>query len=84
MPFSYPRINDILNRIERNEIALPDMQREYVWIQTRSKIKDLAESLYRGYPIGIVIWWEMPSEEILPSTVIADLGADPGREPRPS
>nr|WP_244500113.1 DUF262 domain-containing protein [Methyloceanibacter superfactus] len=32
------------------------MQRRYVWRSTR--VRDLLDSLYRGYPSGAILLWE--------------------------
>jgi len=42
--------------IERGELRLPEMQRQYVWRSTR--VRDLLDSLYRGYPSGAILLWE--------------------------
>jgi len=42
--------------VERGELRLPEMQREYVWTATR--VRDLLDSLYRGYPSGVILAWE--------------------------
>lgn len=42
--------------IERGELRLPEMQRRYVWRSTR--VRDLMDSLYRGYPSGAILLWE--------------------------
>ncbi len=42
--------------IERGELRLPEMQRRYVWRSTR--VRDLLDSLYRGYPSGAILLWE--------------------------
>ncbi len=42
--------------IERGELRLPEMQRRYVWKSTR--VRDLLDSLYRGYPSGAILLWE--------------------------
>ena len=43
-------IEDILNWIETERIAIPEIQRPFVWDST--KVRDLIDSLYLGYPIG--------------------------------
>ena len=48
--------------IERGELRLPEMQRRYIWRSTR--VRDLLDSLYRGYPSGAILLWE--SEEDVP------------------
>jgi hypothetical protein len=37
------------------EIGLPDIQRPFVWPNT--KVRDLFDSMYRGYPIGYLLFW---------------------------
>lgn len=46
------KIHELVAKIERGDIRLPEMQRQYVWHQTR--VRDLLDSLYRGYLPGIV------------------------------
>jgi hypothetical protein len=42
--------------VERGELRLPEMQRQYVWRSTR--VRDLLDSIYRGYPSGTILLWE--------------------------
>src|SRR4051794_39684614 len=42
--------------IQRGELRLPEMQRRYVWRAPR--VRDLLDSLYRGYPSGAILLWE--------------------------
>ena len=42
--------------VARGELRLPEMQRRYVWTGTR--VRDLLDSLYRGYPSGTILVWE--------------------------
>jgi hypothetical protein len=42
--------------IQRGELRLPEMQRRYVWQGPR--VRDLLDSLYRGYPSGAILIWE--------------------------
>ena len=49
-------ILELVTKIERGAIRLPEMQRQYVWQQTR--VRDLLDSLYRGYPSGTILTWE--------------------------
>ncbi len=46
----------LVQMIERGELKLPEMQRGYVWRGTR--VRDLLDSLYRGYPSGNILVWE--------------------------
>jgi hypothetical protein len=50
------KVYELVAKMERSEIRLPEMQRHYVWQQTR--VRDLLDSLYRGYPSGTILTWE--------------------------
>ncbi|MGO3152875.1 MAG: GmrSD restriction endonuclease domain-containing protein [Galactobacter sp.] len=39
-------------------IQLPDLQRPFVWPST--KVRDLFDSMYRGYPVGALMFWDVP------------------------
>ena len=54
-------VEELVGMIERGELRLPEMQRRYVWRSTR--VRDLLDSLYRGYPSGAILLWET-SEEV--------------------
>lgn len=49
-------VEELVNRIEAGQLRLPEMQRRYVWKKTR--VRDLLDSLYRGYPSGAILLWE--------------------------
>jgi len=53
-------VNQLVVNIEKGYIQKPEMQREYVWKATR--VRDLLDSLYRGYPSGTILLWETDSE----------------------
>ncbi len=48
---------------------LPDIQREYVWLQNADgkKIEQLFDSILRGYPIGSFLFWKLQKEDIAKS-----------------
>ena len=50
------KIKELVGKVDRGEIRLPEMQRQYVW--RASQVRDLLDSLYRGYPAGTVLTWE--------------------------
>lgn len=50
------KVRDLVDLVQRGELRLPEMQREYVWRATR--VRDLLDSLYRGYPSGVILAWE--------------------------
>ena len=49
-------IISLLEQIERDEIVLPAIQRDFVW--SEEKIEKLLDSIMREYPIGIILLWE--------------------------
>lgn len=51
----YP-VGKLLEDIAMGEIGLPDIQRPFVW--DRVRVRDLFDSMYRGYPIGTLLFWE--------------------------
>jgi hypothetical protein len=51
-------IGKLIDDIEIGDIALPDIQRPFVWFKKISKVRDLFDSIYRGYPIGYLLFWE--------------------------
>jgi len=55
-------VEEFVGMIERGELRLPEMQRRYVWRSTR--VRDLLDSLYRGYPSGAILLWE--TDEAVP------------------
>lgn len=54
------KVSTLVDMIESGELQLPEMQREYVWTQV--KVRDLLDSLYRGYPSGIILAWKAPHD----------------------
>ena len=54
------RVEELVAMIQRGELRLPEMQRKYVWKSTR--VRDLFDSLYRGYPSGSILVWETDEE----------------------
>jgi hypothetical protein len=52
-------IETLLAWVNSGEIAIPEIQRPFVW--DSSKVRDLMDSLYQGYPVGYVIAWRNPN-----------------------
>jgi len=50
----------LIENIRRGEIALPDIQRPFVWSPAR--VRDLFDSMYRGFPVGYLLFWETGAE----------------------
>lgn len=55
-------IQTLLTWIESDEIAIPEIQRPFVW--EKVKVRNLLDSLYRGYPIGYLIDWRNPNTKL--------------------
>src|SRR5438552_8619691 len=49
-------VGELVGMIARGDLRLPELQRRYVWPATR--VRDLLDSLYRGYPSGTILVWE--------------------------
>lgn len=52
-------IETLLTWVKSGEIAIPEIQRPFVWNAT--KVRNLMDSLYQGYPVGYLIAWRNPS-----------------------
>lgn len=52
-------ISTLLSYVQAGEIAIPEIQRPFVW--DSSRVRDLLDSLYHGFPVGYVISWQNPS-----------------------
>ena len=55
-------IENILNWVKTKEIAIPEIQRPFVW--KKSKVRDLIDSLYQGFPVGYLIIWKNPNVKL--------------------
>jgi len=49
-------LSKLMDDIEMGDIGLPDLQRPFVW--PNRKVRDLFDSMYRGYPVGYLLFWE--------------------------
>jgi hypothetical protein len=59
-------IDIILGSIKGGEIAIPEIQRPFVW--DASKVRDLMDSLYQDFPIGYIITWRNPDTKLKDGT----------------
>lgn len=59
---SQKEVSTLLASIKEGEIAIPEIQRPFVW--EKSKVRDLLDSLYKGYPVGYIIVWRNPSVKL--------------------
>lgn len=62
-------IDTLLSWIKSGEIAIPEIQRPFVW--SSSKVRDLMDSLYKGYPVGYIITWRNPDIRLKDGTLSA-------------
>ena len=54
-------VNQLIEKIDTGELGLPELQRPFIWKDT--KVRDLFDSMMRGYPIGYLMLWECPTLE---------------------
>jgi hypothetical protein len=59
-------IETLLTWVKSGEIAIPEIQRPFVWEAT--KVRNLLDSLYQGYPIGYLIAWRNPTVKLKDGT----------------
>ena len=59
-------IDQILNFVKSGEIAIPDIQRPFVW--KPKQVRDLIDSLYNGYPTGYFIVSQNPDMRLKDGT----------------
>lgn len=62
-------VNALLGLIESNSIAVPEIQRPFVW--KKKQVRDLMDSLYKGYPTGYIILWQNPAVRLKDGTMAA-------------
>jgi uncharacterized protein with ParB-like and HNH nuclease domain len=49
-------LGSLIDAIYNGQIGLPDIQRPFVWRNV--KVRELFDSMYRGYPVGYLLFWE--------------------------
>jgi hypothetical protein len=49
-------VDTLLTWVKTKQVAIPEMQRPFVWDST--KVRDLLDSLYKGFPVGYLITWQ--------------------------
>jgi hypothetical protein len=62
-------IETLLTWVKSGEIAIPEIQRPFVWGAT--KVRNLLDSLYQGYPVGYLIVWRNPTIKLKDGTASA-------------
>lgn len=54
------KVGNLLNEVIEGKIGLPDLQRPFVWSDT--KVRDLFDSMMKGFPVGYVMLWASPED----------------------
>lgn len=60
-------ISTMLTAIKEGNIAIPEIQRPFVW--NSIKVRDLMDSMYRGFPIGFIITWRSADTRLKDGTI---------------
>lgn len=60
-------LEQILNFIKSGEVAIPEIQRPFVW--KPRQVRDLIDSLYTGYPTGYLIISQNPNMKLKDGTL---------------
>lgn len=53
--------DQLVSGVQQGTISLPDLQRPFVW--PASKVRDLFDSMYKGYPVGTLMFWDVPESD---------------------
>lgn len=53
-------VGELLIDVKNGKIGLPDLQRPFVWLD--NKVRDLLDSMYKGFPIGYIMLWAAPDD----------------------
>lgn len=62
-------VTQLLEDVRRENIAIPELQRPFVWDSI--KVRDLMDSLYKGYPVGYLITWQSVGAHLKGGSVAA-------------
>lgn len=60
VPNDSVRSDHLVKNIDRGDVALPDIQRPFVW--PNRKVRDLLDSMLRGFPVGYLLFWATSAE----------------------
>jgi len=55
-------LGGLVSNIHLGTIGLPDIQRPFVW--PNAKVRDLFDSMYRGYPVGYFLFWQTGADGV--------------------
>jgi len=54
-------VQELVDGVSSGRVRLPDIQRPFVW--GNAKVRDLVDSMYRGFPVGQLMFWENRAAE---------------------
>ena len=60
-------IENIIKSIKSGTIAIPEIQRPFVWKATQ--VRELMDSLYKGFPVGYITVWRKPDIKLKDGTL---------------
>ena len=72
---STEKICSLVDSVDSGKLLVPEMQRRYVWRSTQ--VRDLFDSLYRGYPVGSILVWNRPDGDV--EGRVMDVGESAGK-----
>ncbi|MGO1628482.1 MAG: GmrSD restriction endonuclease domain-containing protein [Microbacterium sp.] len=55
------QVDQLVSGVQQGSISLPDLQRPFVW--PAAKVRDLFDSMYRGYPVGTLMFWDVAEDD---------------------
>ena len=71
-------LDTLVGDVASGDLALPEIQRPFVWSST--KVRDLFDSMYRGYPVGYLLFWETAVGQV--STRVIGVNDKPYKNPK--
>ena len=63
-------VRELIMEVETGKLGLPDLQRGYVW--RAAKVRDLLDSMLKGYPIGYLMIWDAADDTEKSKTIGID------------
>lgn len=74
-------VGQLVSQIDHGTLGLPDIQRPFVWKNV--KVRDLLDSMFRGFPIGYILMWDNPLMFGVNSATARPIGIDTKGTPIP-
>lgn len=61
------QLNALVSHIDLGILGLPEIQRPFIW--KNKKVKDLFDSMYKGYPVGYFLFWKTMHDGITAKSI---------------